>query len=81
MLGATAAFIIDRRFNRAAIYALGSAVLAYFGIINGTALGIGNSAAVALGYVVIALICAALYFQGRTVPIEAPDDAIAEPGE
>jgi adenine/guanine/hypoxanthine permease len=81
MLGATAAFIIDRRFSRAAIYALGSAVLAYFGVINGTALGIGNSASVALGYVVIALICAALYFQGQTVPIEAPDDAIAEPGE
>jgi len=81
MLGATAAFIIDRHFSRAAIYALGSAMLAYFGIINGTALGIGNSAPVALGYVVIALICAALYFQGQTVPIEAPDDAIAEPGE
>jgi AGZA family xanthine/uracil permease-like MFS transporter len=81
MLGAMAAFIIDRRFSRAAIYALGAAVLAYFGVINGTALGIGNSASVALGYVVIALICGALYFQGQTVAVEEPEDAIPEPGE
>jgi adenine/guanine/hypoxanthine permease len=81
MLGATAAFIIDRRFNRAAIYALGSAVLAYFGVINGTALGIGNSAPVALGYLLIALICMGFVWQGQHVPIETPEDAIAEPGD
>ncbi|HWD57660.1 MAG TPA: hypothetical protein VG308_05235, partial [Stellaceae bacterium] len=57
MLGAIAAFIIDRSFDRAAIYALGAAVLAYFGVINGTALGIGNSVGVAIGYAVVAAIC------------------------
>jgi len=36
---------------------------------------------VALGYVVIALICGALYFQGQTVAVEEPEDAIPEPGE
>jgi adenine/guanine/hypoxanthine permease len=81
MLGATAAFIIDKRFNRAAIYALGAAVLAYFGVINGTALGFGNSSPVALGYLFVALICLGLAWQGQNQPVELPEDAIAEPGE
>jgi len=81
MLGATAAFIIDRQFNRAAIYALGAAVLAYFGIINGTALGFGNSTPVAVGYLAMALICLGLARHGLTSPIMEPEDVIAEPGE
>jgi adenine/guanine/hypoxanthine permease len=81
MLGATAAFIIDRRFNRAAIYALGAAVLAYFGVINGTALGFGNSTPVAFGYLIVALICLGFAWQGQYEPIIAPDDAVAEAGE
>jgi AGZA family xanthine/uracil permease-like MFS transporter len=81
MLGATAAFIIDRKFNWAGIYALGAAVLAYFGVINGTALGFGNSSSVALGYLLIALICLGLARQGLYAPIEAPEDAVAEPGD
>ena len=40
MLGAIAAFIIDRKFDRAALYALAAAVLAFFGFINGTALAV-----------------------------------------
>ncbi|MFZ2004160.1 MAG: hypothetical protein WAV02_03690 [Stellaceae bacterium] len=82
MLGATAAFIIDRRFNRAAIYALGAAVLAYFGVINGTALGFGNSTPVAIGYLMIALICAGFAWQGLAESIELPEHAaVAEPGD
>ena len=81
MLGATAAFIIDRKFNWAAIYALGATVLAYFGIINGTALGFGNSAQVALGYLLVALICLGLAWQGQQASVELPDEAVAEPGE
>jgi AGZA family xanthine/uracil permease-like MFS transporter len=81
MLGATAAFIIDRKFNWAAIYALGASVLAYFGVINGTALGFGNSSSVALGYLLVALICLGLARQGLYAPIEAPEDAVAEPGD
>jgi AGZA family xanthine/uracil permease-like MFS transporter len=81
MLGATAAFIIDRKFNWAAIYALGATVLAYFGVINGTALGFGNSSSVALGYLLVALICLGLARQGLYAPIEASEDAVAEPGD
>ena len=50
VLGAIAAYIIDRRFDRAGVYAAIGAVLAFFGFINGTALGFANSAPVALGY-------------------------------
>ena len=57
ILGAIAAFIIDREFEKAAIYAAIGAVLAFFGFINGTQLAFGNSAPVALGYAVLAATC------------------------
>jgi adenine/guanine/hypoxanthine permease len=57
ILGAVAAFIIDRDFHRAAVYALAGAVLSYFGFIHGAKLGIGESSGVALGYLLFALIC------------------------
>ena len=65
ILGAIAAFIIDRRFDRAAIYAGAGAVLAFFGFIHGTSLGVGNSAPVALGYAFTALLCIAFFIQQR----------------
>jgi AGZA family xanthine/uracil permease-like MFS transporter len=63
ILGAIAAFIIDREFEKASTYAAIGAVLAFFGFINGTQLAFGNSAPVALGYAVLAATC--LVF-GRT---------------
>ena len=78
ILGAIAAFIIDRRFDRAAIYAAAGAVLAFFGFIHGTSLGIGNSAAVALGYALVAMICVGFSVQGQTVPIIEDDEVLAE---
>jgi len=75
ILGAIAAFIIDRRFDRAAIYAAAGAVLAFFGFIHGTALGIGNSAPVAFGYLIVALICLGLSVQGQYAPIIAGEEA------
>ena len=80
ILGAIAAFIIDRRFDRAAIYAAAGAVLAFFGFIHGTSLGVGNSAPVALGYLFMALVCLGLSLQGQYEPIIS-DDAVAEPGD
>jgi adenine/guanine/hypoxanthine permease len=78
ILGAIAAFIIDRRFDRAAIYAAAGAVLAFFGFIHGTSLGFGNSAPVALGYLFVALICLGLSLQGQYAPVIADEEAIAE---
>ena len=83
MLGAIAAFIIDRKFDRAALYALAAAVLAFFGFINGTALAFANSAPVALGYLLLALMCFGLmrYPQAASGPIASDPLAEAEPAE
>ena len=68
ILGAVAAFIIDRDFDRAAVYALAGAVLAFFGFIHGAKLGVGESSGVALGYLLFAIICWSLARRARTAP-------------
>jgi AGZA family xanthine/uracil permease-like MFS transporter len=65
ILGAILVFIIDRRFDRAAVYAFAGAVLSFFGFIHGTSLGVGASTQVAVGYLVIAVICVALGWRNR----------------
>jgi adenine/guanine/hypoxanthine permease len=57
ILGAIAAFIIDRNFKMGAIYAWAGAVLAFFGFIHGTQLGVAVSPSVALGYLLFGAIC------------------------
>jgi AGZA family xanthine/uracil permease-like MFS transporter len=73
VLGSIAAFIIDRRFDRAAMYSLIGAVLAFFGFINGTALGFANSAPVALGYLLIGLMCVGLSRYPAALELPAPE--------
>ncbi len=68
ILGAVAAFIIDRDFDRAAVYALAGAVLAFFGFIHGAKLGVGESAGVALGYLLFAVICWSLARRATAAP-------------
>jgi AGZA family xanthine/uracil permease-like MFS transporter len=78
ILGAIAAFIIDRDFNRAALYAAVGAVLSFFGFIHGAKLGFAESWQVALGYLIMGAICYGLAMR------EAPaGEAAAEepPGE
>jgi len=70
ILGAIACFIIDRQFDKAAIYAGIGAVLAFFGFINGTELAFGNSAPVALGYAVLGVVC--LAFGRAKLSVVAP---------
>jgi AGZA family xanthine/uracil permease-like MFS transporter len=57
ILGAIAAFIIDRQFRWAGLYALAGAVLAFFGFIHGVQLEFAASPLVALGYAMMAGIC------------------------
>ena len=78
ILGANAAFIIDRRFERAAIYAGAGAVLSFFGFIHGTSLGFGNSAPVALGYLFVAVLCLGFLVQERDAPVVRQEEATAE---
>jgi AGZA family xanthine/uracil permease-like MFS transporter len=57
VLGALAAFIIDRKLKEAALWAFAGAVLAFFGFIHGTQLGWAMSPQVALGYVMFGAVC------------------------
>ena len=77
VLGAIAVFIIDRRFDRAAIYAFAGAVLSFFGFIHGTSLGFGASTQVAIGYVLLGLVCVAVGWQyrGQALPADTPAEA------
>lgn len=69
VLGAMAAFIIERQFKMAAMYAFAGAVLAFFGFIHGAQLGWAMSPMVALGYALFGAICLAVsgQSQGPTV--------------
>ncbi|HSD44273.1 MAG TPA: hypothetical protein VLD36_20710 [Burkholderiales bacterium] len=60
VLGAMAAFIIDRQFKMAAMYAFAGAVLSFFGFIHGAQLGWAMSPMVALGYALFGAICLAV---------------------
>jgi len=57
MLGAIAAFIIDRQFRWAAGYAAAAAAFAFFGFIHAETLEVGAQPAVALGYLMLAGLC------------------------
>jgi AGZA family xanthine/uracil permease-like MFS transporter len=77
VLAATASFIIDRAFARAAGFAVAGAVLTFFGFMHGEAIGIGQSPVVALSYLGVAgalLACARLpHAAAVAVPLhEAP---------
>ncbi|MFN0316065.1 MAG: xanthine permease [Burkholderiales bacterium] len=57
VLGAMAAFIIDRKLTHAAVSAFAGAVLSYIGLIHGAQLGWGASPSVALGYALFGVVC------------------------
>ncbi len=57
MLGAIAAFVIDRKFRWAAGYAAAAGVLAFFGFIHGEVLEWAAQPAIALGYLFVAALC------------------------
>jgi AGZA family xanthine/uracil permease-like MFS transporter len=70
ILGAMAAFIIDREFNKAAIYALAGAALAWFGFIHGVQLSWMASPQVALGYALFAVICYVIGWRESATPMK-----------
>ena len=50
MIGAIAAFVIDRRFNWAALYAGAATILSFFGFIHGAQLAVNAAPSVTIGY-------------------------------
>jgi AGZA family xanthine/uracil permease-like MFS transporter len=69
VLGALAAFIIDRRLKEAGLWAFAGAVLAFFGFIHGSQLGWAVSPQVALGYVLFGAVCLAAAMQAQKNPV------------
>jgi len=63
MIGAIAVFVIDKRFNWAAVYASAATVLSFFGFIHGSQLAINASPSVSFGYGVATLIFVGLAWQ------------------
>jgi AGZA family xanthine/uracil permease-like MFS transporter len=54
VLAAIVVFIIERDFVKAAAFALAGAVLTFFGLIHGEAIGIASSMPVAISYLAVA---------------------------
>jgi adenine/guanine/hypoxanthine permease len=75
MLGAIAAFIIDRNFRGATVYAAASAVLSFFGLIHGTAIGWAVNPDIAIGYLLMAGITGYLAVTVKEAAV-APEPAI-----
>ncbi|RZT38708.1 hypothetical protein [Cupriavidus agavae] len=65
MLGAIAVFVIDRRFNWAAVYAGAATLLSFFGFIHGSHLAVNASPGVSFGYGMATLIFVWLAWQQR----------------
>jgi AGZA family xanthine/uracil permease-like MFS transporter len=71
VLGAIVAFIIDKRFVRAAVFAAAGAVLSFVGLIHGEKVEWNANGQVALGYVFVAVVCG--LFALTRVPPREPD--------
>jgi len=77
VLAAVAVFIIERKFVNAAAFAGAGGVLAFFGLMHGEKIGIGESPIVAASYMVVALIlggCAK--FATASMPVPEEDEEL-----
>ena len=66
LLGAIAAYIIDKNYRNAGYWALFGAAASYVGAVHGTEFKFGAAPGAALGYLLIALLCAYYAYQNRT---------------
>ena len=74
ILGAIAAFVIDRSFTKAAGFALAGAGLSFFGFMHGEAIGIGQSPLVAVSYLAVGVV---LFVCSKFASTIAPEEADA----
>jgi AGZA family xanthine/uracil permease-like MFS transporter len=80
VLGAIGVFIIEREFMKASGFAMAGAVMTFFGFMHGERIGIGESPAVAVSYLVVAGIFAACA-KSVVVPAVQPLEVFHEHGE
>jgi adenine/guanine/hypoxanthine permease len=76
VLGAIAAFIIDRQFTKASGFALAGAVMTFFGFMHGERIGLAQTPVVAASYVIMA----AIFYGCAKLVVVAPKPA-EEPSE
>ncbi|MDR1828195.1 MAG: regulator [Methylobacteriaceae bacterium] len=69
MLGAIAVFVIEKRYNWAALYSGIAAVLSFFGFIHGAQLAVNATPGVTIGYVVMAAMFAVIAWK-QTEPFD-----------
>lgn len=83
VLGAIAVFVIDRHFHKAAAFAAAGAVLTFFGFMHGEAIGVAESPAVAVSYLLVSgwlLGCARFATKTASETEIAPHEAL-QPAE
>jgi AGZA family xanthine/uracil permease-like MFS transporter len=69
ILGSITVMLIDRKFERAAIFALIGAVLTFFGFIHGEAIGLFRSPELAASYLGVAVILYACAKRAYIIPV------------
>ncbi|WP_432827795.1 regulator [Dactylosporangium sp. CA-092794] len=74
VLGSIVAFIIDKRFIHAGIFAMAGAVLAFVGLIHGEKVAWNENGPVALGYLFIAVVCGLFALTRPTPRPKDPDE-------
>ena len=67
ILASVAVFVIERQFLRAAAFALAGAVLTFFGFMHGEQIGLAQSPAVALSYLLVSGVLAGCIRPARSV--------------
>ena len=85
VLASVAVFVIERQFLRAAAFALAGAVLTFFGFMHGEQIGLAQSPAVALSYLLVSGVLAGCIRPARSVPkasrIDEPPGALPQPAD
>ena len=80
VIGATAAFIIDKKFTEASAFAAAGALLTFFGFMHGESVGFAVTPSVAAAYAMVAVFLFGVSRYLATVSVPAPVPA-ATPAE
>jgi AGZA family xanthine/uracil permease-like MFS transporter len=80
VMGAIAAFVLDRQLTKAAAFAAVGGALTFFGFMHGEAVGIGQSPLVAASYLVVAGILLACARSTTAERPPVPEHAAPAPG-